>query len=86
MSHSFTGLTLPGTPVNRFLHVGIGDGEPFADPAMLSTPTTSLGPPQRILGMTFSAASPTASRLSGQTLSRVSWGVCHQAPGVGPGP
>jgi hypothetical protein len=35
MSHTFTGLTIPSGTINRRLHVGIGDGEPFNDPAML---------------------------------------------------
>ncbi len=35
MSHTFTGLTIPSGTVNRRLHVGIGDGETFNDPAML---------------------------------------------------
>ena len=34
-THTFTGLTVPAGTVGRALHVGIGDGEPFADPAML---------------------------------------------------
>ena len=33
-SHTFTGLTVPNTIFTPALHVGIGDGEPFADPAM----------------------------------------------------
>ena len=37
--------------------------------------------PQRIRGIAPSAASPTASRLSGQTLSSVSSAVCQYAPG-----
>lgn len=35
MSHTFTGLSVPGPVVNRRVHVGIGDGEEFNDPAML---------------------------------------------------
>ncbi len=35
MSHTFTGLSVPPAPTARALHVGIGDGEAFADPAML---------------------------------------------------
>jgi subtilisin len=33
-STTFTGLVVPSATVSRFLHVGMGDGEPFADPAM----------------------------------------------------
>jgi subtilisin len=33
-SHTFTGLNVPAGPVNRGLHVGLGDGEAFGDPAM----------------------------------------------------
>jgi hypothetical protein len=35
MSHVFSGLTVPSPTVERALHVGIGDGESFSDPAML---------------------------------------------------
>ncbi len=35
MSHTFTGLTVPSAPVTPRLNVGIGDGEPLNDPAML---------------------------------------------------
>jgi subtilisin len=35
MSHTFSGLSVPSAVVNPRLHVGIGDGESFADPAML---------------------------------------------------
>jgi subtilisin len=34
MSHTFTGLSVPGPTSSRTLHVGIGDGQPSADPAM----------------------------------------------------
>jgi subtilisin family serine protease len=33
-THTFAGLTVPAGTVGRALHVGIGDGEAFADPAM----------------------------------------------------
>lgn len=35
MSHTFTGLNVPTAPTIRELHVGIGDGQTFNDPAML---------------------------------------------------
>ena len=35
MNHVFTGLSVPSAPVTRALHVGIGDGESFSEPAML---------------------------------------------------
>ena len=35
MSHTFTGLSVPSATTARKLHVGIGDGEPFNDAAML---------------------------------------------------
>jgi hypothetical protein len=34
MTHTFTGLTVPGGVFTRTLHLGVGDGESFADPAM----------------------------------------------------
>jgi len=34
MNHSFTGLSVPTTPVAPALHVGIGDGQAASDPAM----------------------------------------------------
>ena len=43
MSNVFTGLSVPTAPTARALHVGIGDGESFSDPAMLfnSSPITA---------------------------------------------
>ncbi len=35
MTHTFSGLSVPTTPETPRLHVGIGDGESFTDPAML---------------------------------------------------
>jgi hypothetical protein len=57
----------------------------YSAPGKVAVPVSldvDPGPPGRI----SSAASPTASRLSGHTLSRVSSGVCQYAPGVPPGP
>jgi hypothetical protein len=34
MTHTFTGLVVPGGVFTRSLHLGVGDGETFADPAM----------------------------------------------------
>jgi subtilisin family serine protease len=35
MTHTFTGLSVPAGATMRALHVGIGDGETFSDPAMV---------------------------------------------------